>query len=166
MAQDLRSPRADTFHCTPDDVAETPMPLLCFGQRRVAQLTCELSALHSCVSRYVLLPLHCNSWGAKEVHTRRYVPLSLFAYSVVHARRVAEGGGARGGGGGGVNRFTVRVLKFSRLWQLAVLFPGDAIAICMPMTSHAVSIYLGIVWAGCCVVGVADSFSKARATPF
>lgn len=39
---------------------------------------------------------------------------------------------------------------------------GDAIAICMPMTAATVSIYLGIVWAGCAVVGIADSFAKEQ----
>mmetsp|Transcript_42051 Transcript_42051/g.109007 ORF Transcript_42051/g.109007 Transcript_42051/m.109007 type:complete len:655 (+) Transcript_42051:796-2760(+) len=37
--------------------------------------------------------------------------------------------------------------------------PGEAVAICMPMTAATVSIYLGIVWAGCAVVGIADSFA-------
>ena len=36
--------------------------------------------------------------------------------------------------------------------------PGDALAILMPMTVEAVAIYLGIVAAGCAVVGIADSF--------
>ncbi len=36
--------------------------------------------------------------------------------------------------------------------------PGDAIAILMPMTAEAVAIYLGIIAAGCAVVGIADSF--------
>ncbi len=36
--------------------------------------------------------------------------------------------------------------------------PGDALAIFMPMTAEAVAIYLGIVAAGCVVVGIADSF--------
>jgi len=35
---------------------------------------------------------------------------------------------------------------------------GDAIAIFMPMTAESVAIYLGIIRAGCVVVGVADSF--------
>lgn len=35
---------------------------------------------------------------------------------------------------------------------------GDALAILMPMTVEAVAIYLGIVAAGCVVVGIADSF--------
>ena len=36
--------------------------------------------------------------------------------------------------------------------------PGDALAIIMPMTAEAVAIYLGIIKAGCAVVGIADSF--------
>jgi len=36
--------------------------------------------------------------------------------------------------------------------------PGDAIAIFMPMTAESVAIYLGIIRAGCVVVGIADSF--------
>lgn len=35
---------------------------------------------------------------------------------------------------------------------------GDALAILMPMTAEAVAIYLGIIKAGCVVVGIADSF--------
>jgi acetyl-CoA synthetase len=35
---------------------------------------------------------------------------------------------------------------------------GDALAIIMPMTAEAVAIYLGIIKAGCAVVGIADSF--------
>ena len=37
--------------------------------------------------------------------------------------------------------------------------PGDAIAIDMPMTPESVAVYLGIVKAGCVVVGIADSFA-------
>jgi len=36
--------------------------------------------------------------------------------------------------------------------------PGDAIAIVMPMTADAIAIYLGIIRAGCAVIGIADSF--------
>ncbi|MBD1913866.1 MULTISPECIES: AMP-binding protein [unclassified Leptolyngbya] len=36
---------------------------------------------------------------------------------------------------------------------------GDAIAIAMPMTAEAIAVYLGIVKAGCVVVGIADSFA-------
>ena len=37
--------------------------------------------------------------------------------------------------------------------------PGDAVAIDMPMNAESVAIYLGIVKAGCVVVGIADSFA-------
>lgn len=40
--------------------------------------------------------------------------------------------------------------------------PGDAIAIDMVMTAEAVAIYLGIIQAGCVVVGIADSFAAAE----
>lgn len=40
--------------------------------------------------------------------------------------------------------------------------PGDAIGICMPMVPESISIYLGIVKAGCCVVSIADSFSAGE----
>ncbi len=36
--------------------------------------------------------------------------------------------------------------------------PGDALAIILPMTAESVAIYLGIIKAGCVVVGIADSF--------
>ena len=39
------------------------------------------------------------------------------------------------------------------------LRPGDAVAIDMPMNTESVAIYLGIVKAGCVVVGIADSFA-------
>ena len=37
--------------------------------------------------------------------------------------------------------------------------PGVAIAICMPMTTECVAIYLGIIKAGCIAVSIADSFA-------
>ena len=37
--------------------------------------------------------------------------------------------------------------------------PGDAVAVAMPMNAESVAIYLGIVKAGCVVVGIADSFA-------
>jgi acetyl-CoA synthetase len=40
--------------------------------------------------------------------------------------------------------------------------PGDAIAICLPMTVESVAIYLGIIKAGCAVVSIADSFAAAE----
>ena len=39
------------------------------------------------------------------------------------------------------------------------MMPGDAIAVDMPMNTESVAIYLGIVKAGCVVVGIADSFA-------
>jgi len=36
---------------------------------------------------------------------------------------------------------------------------GDSIAVDMPMTAESVAIYLGIIWAGCSVVAIADSFA-------
>ena len=39
------------------------------------------------------------------------------------------------------------------------LKPADAVAIDMPMNAESVAIYLGIVKAGCVVVGIADSFA-------
>ena len=42
------------------------------------------------------------------------------------------------------------------------LKPGDAVAIDMPMNAESVAIYLGIVKAGCVVVGIADSFALMR----
>ena len=39
------------------------------------------------------------------------------------------------------------------------LIQGDAVAIDMPMNAESVAIYLGIVKAGCVVVGIADSFA-------
>ena len=39
------------------------------------------------------------------------------------------------------------------------LKPGDAVAVDMPMNAESVAIYLGIVKAGCVVIGIADSFA-------
>ena len=39
---------------------------------------------------------------------------------------------------------------------------GDAIAINMPMTVEAVIIYLGIIYAGCAAVSIADSFAPSE----
>lgn len=41
---------------------------------------------------------------------------------------------------------------------------GDKIAIAMPMNSESVAIYLGIIKAGCVVVGIADSFAAEEIT--
>ena len=40
--------------------------------------------------------------------------------------------------------------------------PGDALAVVLPMTAESVAIYLGIVWSGCVVVSIADSFAPAE----
>ncbi|KAL0031137.1 hypothetical protein WJX77_005362 [Trebouxia sp. C0004] len=40
--------------------------------------------------------------------------------------------------------------------------PGDAIAINMPMTVEAVVIYLGVIYAGCAAVSIADSFAPSE----
>ncbi len=37
--------------------------------------------------------------------------------------------------------------------------PGDAVGVCLPMTSESVAIYLGIIKAGCVAVSIADSFA-------
>ena len=37
--------------------------------------------------------------------------------------------------------------------------PGEAVALCMPMTAESVAIYLGIIQAGCAAVSIADSFA-------
>ncbi len=42
------------------------------------------------------------------------------------------------------------------------LGPGEPVAVFMPMTALSVPIYLGIVWAGCVVVSIADSFSAEQ----
>ncbi len=39
------------------------------------------------------------------------------------------------------------------------MMPGDAVAVDMPMNAESVAIYLGIVKAGCVVIGIADSFA-------
>ncbi|MBN1672609.1 MAG: AMP-binding protein [Kiritimatiellae bacterium] len=41
--------------------------------------------------------------------------------------------------------------------------PGDALACYLPMTAESVAIYLGIVKAGCVVVGIAESFAPDEA---
>ncbi|WP_431655340.1 AMP-binding protein [Pantanalinema rosaneae] len=40
--------------------------------------------------------------------------------------------------------------------------PGNEIAVDLPMTAEAVAIYLGIIAAGCTVVGIADSFAATE----
>eukprot|EP00798_Chlamydomonas_sp_ICE-L_P028927 gene28927-32120_t len=41
----------------------------------------------------------------------------------------------------------------------ALLNPGEAVAVDMPMTVHAIYVYLGIILSGCVVVSIADSFA-------
>ncbi len=43
--------------------------------------------------------------------------------------------------------------------RAAGLQPGDALAVVLPMTPLSVALYLGIIWAGCEVVSIADSFA-------
>lgn len=46
--------------------------------------------------------------------------------------------------------------------QAAIICAGAAIAINMPMTVDAVVIYLGIIYAGCTAVSIADSFAPSE----
>ena len=64
--------------------------------------------------------------------------------AVVHDRRRVAGSGRPGG---------------ERADCAAGYRAGDALAIYLPMTAEAVAIYLGIVFAGCTAVGIADSFA-------
>jgi acetyl-CoA synthetase len=52
-----------------------------------------------------------------------------------------------------------RVRRVAASIRGAGFVPGDAIAVVLPMTAESVAIYLGIVWAGCAVVSIADSFA-------
>ncbi|MEZ6093496.1 MAG: AMP-binding protein [Pirellulaceae bacterium] len=52
-----------------------------------------------------------------------------------------------------------RTLAVAGAIRAAGFEPGDALAVVLPMTADAVAIYLGIVWAGCSVVSIADSFA-------
>ncbi len=54
------------------------------------------------------------------------------------------------------------VLRIAGAVQRAGFYPGDALAIDMPLTPTAVAIYLGLVWAGCVVVSIADSLAPAE----
>lgn len=55
--------------------------------------------------------------------------------------------------------FTIRLGRLVANALDAIFLKGDAIAIDMPMTVHAVIIYLAIVLAGFVVVSIADSFA-------
>ena len=50
-------------------------------------------------------------------------------------------------------------LKVAGSLHAAGFAPGDAIAIVMPMVPESISIYLGIIAAGCVAVSIADSFA-------
>lgn len=67
----------------------------------------------------------------------------------------AEGGELSTMSYGELRALTARVAVNLRRLGLQ---PGDAIAVLMPMTAESVAIYLGIIAAGCVVVGIADSF--------
>jgi len=67
----------------------------------------------------------------------------------------AEGGTLKTTSVGELERLTNRV---AASLQHRGFKSGDALAIVMPMTAEAVAIYLGIIKAGCVVVGIADSF--------
>ena len=55
-----------------------------------------------------------------------------------------------------------RVAQVAHGLQFLGIAPGDAVAICMPMTVEAVSLYLGIIAAGAVVVSIADSFASSE----
>jgi acetyl-CoA synthetase len=74
------------------------------------------------------------------------------APAIIHQ---AEGGALAVMTGAELERLTARVAANLRRMGFR---PGAAIAILMPMTAESVAIYLGILAAGCAVVGIADSF--------
>ena len=55
-----------------------------------------------------------------------------------------------------------RTRKIATAIRAAGFKPGDALAVVLPMTAESVAIYLGIVWSGCVVVSIADSFAPAE----
>lgn len=52
-----------------------------------------------------------------------------------------------------------RVLEIAAAVKAAGFKEGEALAVVLPMTAESVAIYLGIIWAGCVVVSIADSFA-------
>lgn len=56
-------------------------------------------------------------------------------------------------------RLREKVVRISQSLKALGLQPGDAVAIDMPMTPESVAIYLGVLWYGCAVVSIADSFA-------
>lgn len=61
-----------------------------------------------------------------------------------------------------VAELRAEVLHVAGAIQRAGFEPGDRLAIIMPMIPESVSIYLGIVAAGCAVVSIADSFAATE----
>lgn len=52
-----------------------------------------------------------------------------------------------------------RVQEVAAAVRAAGFREGDALAVVLPMTAESVALYLGIIWAGCVVVSIADSFA-------
>lgn len=52
-----------------------------------------------------------------------------------------------------------RVREVAAAIRAAGFQEGDALAVVLPMTAESVALYLGIIWAGCVVVSIADSFA-------
>lgn len=59
-------------------------------------------------------------------------------------------------------KLRAEVCQVANALQIYGFAKGDAIAIDMPMTPWAVIIYLGIVFSGCVVVSIADSFAASE----
>ena len=56
-------------------------------------------------------------------------------------------------------QLSARVRRVAASIQAAGFVPGDRLAIVMPMNVESVVIYLGILYAGCAAVSIADSFA-------
>ncbi|MFN9878382.1 MAG: AMP-binding protein [Planctomycetota bacterium] len=52
-----------------------------------------------------------------------------------------------------------RVQEVAAAIRAAGFQEGDALAVVLPMTAESVALYLGIIWAGCVAVSIADSFA-------
>ncbi len=61
-----------------------------------------------------------------------------------------------------LERLEQRVKQVAAAVRASGYHPGDALAVVLPMTAEAVAIYLGVIWAGCAVVSIADSFASAE----
>lgn len=55
-----------------------------------------------------------------------------------------------------------RAYRFASALQASGLTPGSSVGLVMPMSAESMVAYLGIVLAGCAVVGIADSFAAAE----